>query len=326
MSNGIGDGIRQLCDRPWQRARARGCMLGQFCGDALGGLVEFQSSDQIRSEYPNGVRNMADGGPFNTIAGQPTDDSEMALMLARSLVADAGFDRGKVRRRYREWLESGPFDCGNTIWKGLSGERNFESQANGALMRISPLGIFGAGRNLDDVAEWARQDASITHPNPVCQQANALFAMAIATAVGQGIDGKSLHDAIVSWAVELNVDPALRKVVEAVDQEPWINRTVSKAGWVLVALQNAMWQLVNAPDLEAAIIDTANRGGDSDTNAAICGALLGSVYGIDALPERWVNTVLNCRPEAGKAGVRQPRPEKFWPVDAMKLADELLAV
>ncbi len=300
-------------------------MLGQFCGDALGGLVEFQSSDQIRSEYPNGVRNMADGGPFNTIAGQPTDDSEMALMLARSLVADAGFDRGKVRRRYREWLESGPFDCGNTIWKGLSGERNFESQANGALMRISPLGIFGAGRNLDDVAEWARQDASITHPNPVCQQANALFAMAIATAVGQGIDGKSLHDAIVSWAVELNVDPALRKVVEAVDQEPWINRTVSKAGWVLVALQNAMWQLVNAPDLEAAIIDTANRGGDSDTNAAICGALLGSVYGIDALPERWVNTVLNCRPEAGKAGVRQPRPEKLWPVDAMKLADELLA-
>ena len=325
MSNGIGDGTRQLCDRPWQRARARGCMLGQFCGDALGGLVEFQSSDQIRSEYPNGVRNMADGGPFNTIAGQPTDDSEMALMLARSLVADAGFDRGKVRRRYREWLESGPFDCGNTIWKGLSGERNFESQANGALMRISPLGIFGAARNLDDVAEWARQDASITHPNPVCQQANALFAMAIATAVGQGIDGKSLHDAIVSWAVELNVDPALRKVVEAVDQEPWINRTVSKAGWVLVALQNAMWQLVNAPDLEAAIIDTANRGGDSDTNAAICGALLGSVYGIDALPERWVNTVLNCRPEAGKAGVRQPRPEKFWPVDAMKLADELLA-
>ena len=300
-------------------------MLGQFCGDALGGLVEFQSSDQIRSEYPNGVRNMADGGPFNTIAGQPTDDSEMALMLARSLVADAGFDRGKVRRRYREWLESGPFDCGNTIWKGLSGERNFESQANGALMRISPLGIFGAGRNLDDVAEWARQDASITHPNPVCQQANALFAMAIATAVGQGIDGKSLHDAIVSWAVELNVDPALRKVVEAVDQEPWINRTVSKAGWVLVALQNAMWQLVNAPDLEAAIIDTANRGGDSDTNAAICGALLGSVYGIDALPERWVNTVLNCRPEAGKAGVRQPRPENFWPVDAMKLADKLLA-
>jgi len=192
-------------------------------------------------------------------------------------------------------------------------------------MRISPLGIFGAGRSLEDVAEWARQDASITHPNPVCQQANALFAMAIATAIGQGIDGKSLHDAIVSWAVELNVDPALRKVVEAVDQEPWINRTVSKAGWVLVALQNAMWQLVNAPDLEAAIIDTANRGGDSDTNAAICGALLGSVYGIDALPERWVNTVLSCRPEAGKAGVRQPRPEKFWPVDAMKLADELLA-
>ena len=325
MSVKEGGGTREVCDRPWQRARARGCLLGQFCGDALGGLVEFKGRDQIRSEYPGGVRDMADGGPFNTMAGQPTDDSEMALMLARSLVAKRGFDRRTVRKRYGEWLDSGPFDCGNTIWQGLNGERNFESQANGALMRISPLGIFGAGRNLDDVAEWARQDASITHPNPVCQQANALFAMAIATAIAQGTDGKSLHGEIVSWTVEHDVDPSLRRAVEAVDQEPWIDRTVSKAGWVLIALQNAMWQLVNAPDLEAAIIDTANRGGDSDTNAAICGALLGSVYGVDALPDRWVNTVLNCRPADGATGVRQPRPEMFWPVDAIELADGLLA-
>lgn len=325
MSAKEGNGTRQVCDRPWQRARARGCLLGQFCGDALGGLVEFKGRDQIRSEYPGGVRDMADGGPFNTIAGQPTDDSEMALMLARSLAAKREFDRKTVRKRYREWLDSGPFDCGNTIWQGLNGERNFESQANGALMRISPLGIFGAGRNLDDVSEWARQDASITHPNPVCQQANALFAMAIATAIAQGTDGKSLHGEIVSWAVEHDVDPSLRRAVGAVDEEPWIDRTVSKAGWVLIALQNAMWQLVNAPDLEAAIIDTANRGGDSDTNAAICGALLGSVYGVDALPDRWMNTVLNCRPADGAVGVRQPRPEMFWPVDAIELADGLLA-
>jgi len=66
-------------------ARARGCLLGQLAGDALGSLVEFQSPEEIHRSYPAGVRKLADGGTWNTIAGQPTDDSEMALLLARML-------------------------------------------------------------------------------------------------------------------------------------------------------------------------------------------------------------------------------------------------
>lgn len=66
-------------------ARARGCLLGQLAGDALGSLVEFQSPEEIHRSYPEGVRELADGGTWNTIAGQPTDDSEMALLLARML-------------------------------------------------------------------------------------------------------------------------------------------------------------------------------------------------------------------------------------------------
>src|ERR1019366_8629903 len=65
-------------------ARAQGCLLGQFAGDALGSLVEFQSPAQIRARYPDGPRLLEDGGSWNTIAGQPTDDSELALALARS--------------------------------------------------------------------------------------------------------------------------------------------------------------------------------------------------------------------------------------------------
>jgi len=60
--------------------RAQGRLLGQLAGDALGSLVEFRSQDDIRREYPNGVRELTDGGTWNTIAGQPTDDSEMALL------------------------------------------------------------------------------------------------------------------------------------------------------------------------------------------------------------------------------------------------------
>jgi len=67
-------------------SRAQGCLLGQLAGDALGSLVEFEPPEVILLRYPQGVRELADGGTFDTIAGQPTDDSEMALLLARMLV------------------------------------------------------------------------------------------------------------------------------------------------------------------------------------------------------------------------------------------------
>ena len=56
-------------------SRAQGCLLGQLAGDSLGSLVEFQSPKDIRRKYPDGVRELADGGTWWTIAGRPTDDS-----------------------------------------------------------------------------------------------------------------------------------------------------------------------------------------------------------------------------------------------------------
>jgi ADP-ribosylglycohydrolase len=91
-------------------SRAQGCLLGQLAGDALGSLVEFQSADEIRRTYPNSVRELADGGTWNTIAGQPTDDSEMARML----VEQRKYDADQARQAYSFWLNSGPFDCGST--------------------------------------------------------------------------------------------------------------------------------------------------------------------------------------------------------------------
>ena len=303
--------------------RAQGCLLGQLVGDALGSLVEFQTPDQIRKSYPGGVRDMADGGPFNTIAGQPTDDSEMALALARALVERGVYDAGAARSAYLAWLDSRPFDCGKTIMTGLRGHPDPESQANGALMRISPLGIFGAGRNLHHVADWAVQDASLTHPHPLCGQINALFAMAIAHAVQTGAGPKELIGEILGWAQEMEADRILFRVIKASINMPPRNY-VHQQGWVLIAFGNAIWQLLNAPCFEDALMDTVQRGGDTDTNAAICGALIGAVHGLQAIPERWSRTVLQCRPEAGRPGVHRPRPREYWPVDALELAQQLI--
>jgi len=304
-------------------SRAQGCLLGQLAGDSLGSLVEFRSPDDIRREYPEGIRELTDGGTWNTIAGQPTDDSEMALLLARMLATQGKYDPDEARRAYIFWLDSGPFDCGMTVSSGLQGRPNPDSQANGAMMRVSPLGIFGANHDPELVAEWARQDAVITHPHPVCQQANALYTMAIARAVRDGCDARNLYRQIVTWAEGMKVDRGLLDAVRGAAEAPPIDY-VHQQGWVLTAFRNALWQLLHAPDLEEAVVDTVMRGGDTDTNAAICGALLGAVHGRNAVPSQWVESLLKCRPAAGQPHVRRPRPECFWPVDALELAERLV--
>ena len=304
-------------------SRAQGCLLGQLIGDSLGSLVEFQRPERIRSRYPDGVRDMADGGTWNTIAGQPTDDSEMALLLARSLASEGKFDKAEVKKAYVFWLNSGPFDCGTTIQSGLTGRLSPQSQANGAMMRISPLGIFGVNYALEQVAEWARQDAAITHIHSVCQQANALFAMAIAYAVRTGCKADDLYQEIVGWAEEMDVESSLKETISAAADSP-PDDFVDSQGWVLIAFRNVLWQLRTADDVEEGIVDTIMRGGDTDTNAAICGALLGAVHGREAIPDRWIETIRGCRPRAGTPGVYKPRPECFWPADALELAEQLI--
>jgi ADP-ribosylglycohydrolase len=298
-------------------------MLGQIAGDSLGSLVEFQSKEQIRAEYPGGVRLLADGGPFDLIAGQPTDDSEMALDMARQLAALGRYCAMRTGRAYCAWLDSGPFDCGITIRNALNGMPTPNSQANGALMRVSPLGIFGAGRKRADVMDWARKDAALTHVHPVCGQANALFAALLAHAIREGGTGAELYEALLGWMKRMKLEPALREAVErAAHGKP--RDYQSQMGWVLVAFQNALWQMLHAPSFEEGVVDTVMQGGDTDTNAAIAGALLGAIHGEEAVPAQWREAILNCRTEAGSPSVRTPRPQRYWPVDALELADALL--
>ncbi len=303
---------------------AQGCLLGQLIGDSLGSLVEFMTPKEIWRKYPDGVRDMADGGIWDTIAGQPTDDSEMALILAQTLAAQGRFDPEEVKKAYVFWLDSGPFDCGTTIYNGLTGWHTPDSQANGAMMRISPLGIFGVQYELEQVAEWARQDAAITHIHPLCQEANMLFAMAIAHTARTRCSANELYGQIVAWADEMNASRNLKKAIAGAAESP-PDDFIRFQGWVLIAFRNALWQLLNANNVEEGIVDTIMRGGDTDTNAAICGALLGAVYGREAIPGRWIETIRNCRPQAGMPGVQRPRPECFWPLDALELAERLTA-
>jgi ADP-ribosylglycohydrolase/fructose-1,6-bisphosphatase/inositol monophosphatase family enzyme len=294
--------------------RAQGCLLGQVIGDSLGSRVEFKSAAEIAKRFPDGVRELADGGVFHTIAGQPTDDSEMALTLARALVRDGRHDADRVLDAYREWLQTRPIDIGETTERGLLGMHTNESQSNGSLMRVAPIGIWAAG-DPARAAATARVDSALTHPNPVCLEACAAFCAAIAA----GIAGASRAE-MAKTALAHCAGPAR----EAIERNALPADFQDRQGWVITALQNAFFRLGATDDVEEALISTVGCGGDTDTNAAIAGALLGACHGRAAFPIRWVTTVLACRPLA-EANAPRPRPMAYWPDDVLELAEALLS-
>jgi ADP-ribosyl-[dinitrogen reductase] hydrolase len=317
--------VRQLRGRletdPGRLGRAQGCLLGQVAGDNLGALVEFAHQAEIRSGHPDGPRLLVDGGVWSILAGQATDDSEMALALARSIVARGRFEPEAVLEGYCEWLRSSPFDVGGTVGAALRDHPNPASQANGSLMRAAPLGIHAHALAPALAAELARQDSSLTHPNPVCGDAAAAFVVAVAHAIREGDGPEGAWGAALGWATGQGAARLVIEALQAARLAPPVCDAESQ-GWVKVALQNAFFELLHAPSLEEGVVATVRRGGDTDTNAAITGALLGAVHGRKAIPAQWRSMILSCRPLPPRA--QRVRPRACWPVDVLEIAERLL--
>ena len=319
--------------------RAQGCLLGQLAGDALGSMVEFQGVAAIRRRYPSGLRTIGPSPVFHTLAGQPTDDSELALLLARALLTAGRYDDEAVAAAYASWRDTRPFDIGNTIGQATHAmlrarERgqplapaaraaaNSASEANGALMRQSPLAIFGHALPPAHLAAAVRADTTLTHPHQVCQDASAAFVVALAAVIGEGLAAEAAYARAVAWDRRHGHSPTVTQALADAYRRP--PDYEHHQGHALIALQNAFYQALHAPTLEEGIVATVMGGGDTDTNAAIAGALLGALHGARAVPSQWRTALLTCRPQPGAAGVEQPRPPACWPVDALVLAERLL--
>jgi ADP-ribosylglycohydrolase/fructose-1,6-bisphosphatase/inositol monophosphatase family enzyme len=292
-------------------SRAQGVLLGQVIGDSLGSRVEFKSAAEIARLFPGGVRDLADGGPYHTIAGQPTDDSEMALTLARAILRHHGFERDKVLDAYRDWMQTRPIDIGETTERGLLGLHTTESESNGSLMRVSPIGVWAAG-DPARAAAAAREDSALTHPNPVCVEACAGFCAAIAAGVAGATRKEMVEVAAAHCTGPAHEAIQCNAVPDSFDKSR-----------VITSLQNAFYRLSSRASLEESLVATVGCGGDTDTNAAVAGALLGALHGREAFPSRWIYPVLACRPLAEAADPR-PRPMEYWPDDVLEVAEALL--
>ena len=153
------------------------------------------------------------------------------------------------------------------------------------------------------------QDATLTHPNAICQHANRVYAETVTYAIRTG----SAPESIYRYALEVaertkSPKGVIDAVVNAASKPP--DDYSRQMGWVLIALQNAFWQLLHAESLEQGVASTVMSGGDTDTNAAIAGALLGAVRAMSSVPLQWLDRILTCRPISGVAG--HPRPAAFW--------------
>jgi len=250
------------------------------------------------------------------------------------LVQARQYDDEKVAEAYGRWYGSHPFDIGGTTRMALSAAHrsqkdkaaaaqdnaNRDSQSNGSLMRISPIGVWA--RDPKIAAHAAERDSKLSHPNQACVTACASFAAAIAKGIKTGD-----RDAMLRTA-ELFTDSPPDSLMHEVLAAALAGSKPSgvdgpEQGWVAIAYQNAFYHLARGSAFEDALVETVGLGGDTDTNAAVAGALLGSLYGIGPIPQRWILPVLSCRPHV-ELGAKRPRPEEYWPDDILDVADALL--
>jgi ADP-ribosylglycohydrolase len=189
--------------------RERGALLGLAVGDALGTTYEFERIEQ--PPYPalatGPATDVAGGGPFGLEAGQVTDDTQLAVCLARSLAERGSFDVDDVAARYVAWSEHA-FDIGRQTSAAIArlerGERppsaaleHWRAQGrqpagNGSLMRTAPIAVALRGASEGMLIDAAIADSLITHGDPRCVLACAAFDGAIAAAVSEPLDGRAM--------------------------------------------------------------------------------------------------------------------------------------
>ena len=263
------------------RDRARGAFLGLAVGDALGAPVEFMTTGEIRAQF-GVLTEIVGGGWLRLKPGQVTDDTEMALCIARAVVSCQGWDLGAIAEQFSRWLRSKPVDVGDTCRRGIRGYMltgqletpcNQWDAGNGAAMRMLPAAILSTG---DDalLREYAVAQARITHNHPLSDAACIWLGKLLQL---------SFHGCSKS---------RLRREVEGLlaahPQFRFIPYPGLATGYVVDTLQTVFHHFFRGRDFEECLVGTVNQGGDADTTGAIIGALAGAYYGEEGIPRRWL--------------------------------------
>jgi ADP-ribosylglycohydrolase len=305
--------------------RARAALYGLAIGDALGMPTQMLSRDEVAAQFGT-LEGFRDAPADHVIAagipaGSTTNDTDQALLLADALLAGGGHvDSEDLARRLLAWAERarergsldllGPSTSAAVTALVADGPLDMFGRSgatNGAAMRITPVGLVVAADDLAALVDLVVEASRVTHYTSVA----IAGAAAVAAAVSAGIAGASVTEATtvavsaaelgqqrgewvagaaiprrIAWAVGLvdtnDHDRSVRDVVELVGTSIATQESVPAAFAILSLHPDEPWQ---------ACLTAASLGGDSDTIAAMTGAIAGACHGMDHWPQHAVQTV-----------------------------------
>jgi ADP-ribosyl-[dinitrogen reductase] hydrolase len=227
--------------------------------------------------------------------GDYTDDTQMALLIAESLVENRGFVASDIAKRFQSWARTAK-DVGTQTRAALNmagylddpeacAARYYDHHpdsngGNGALMRCAPVALFCLN-SLEKMALISRASARLTHYDPKAQSSCLILNAWIRAAICEHVrDGRPTALAMLKDN-ELHAWHRLQRI------EAYGEDDISSSGYTVHTLEAAAWSFLTTDCYEEAVVRAANLGDDADTVAAVCGALAGAFYGYASIPPRW---------------------------------------
>ena len=288
------------------RGRLLGCLLGAVVGDALGVPVEFESRAARDADPVTGVRGH---GTYDQPPGTWSDDSSLLLATADSLT-HRGYDPADMIARFLTWLKGQAytphgevFDIGVTTRRALArfaegtpaaacGGRDEHDNGNGSLMRIAPLSLYVRRLAPAEVVRCSAEVSGLTHAHPRSQLCCAYFSLLLREVTA----GQPLRVAMASASASLDPyvpdserEPLARILSGSILHAPAAD--VRGSGYVVHCLEASLWCAAREPSYERAVLAAINLGEDTDTTAAVTGALAGALHGLRAVPEAWLRAL-----------------------------------
>lgn len=286
-------------------------MLGAALGDSLGAVLEFDH--EITKEKVEHALTLPGGGCWKVGPAQFTDDTELQMSLSDSLIDKPGnitYEQklNSVAANYIRWIQSHPFDCGGTTARAFSidpkatnlatrmannsARCNAVSQANGQLMRVTPIAVWGHKLSEAELVNVARNDALLSHPHQVTQDCAASYCIAIVHLIHHPADAIGAFAKANTWALKHACSEVKQWLAESRGDSAKLDCAWRNIGWVKWGFILAFYHLRLHSDFTDAMRHTLSLGGDCDTNAAIVGGIMGAFWGADRLPKSMLNKLL----------------------------------
>lgn len=301
-------------------SKVKGGLFGLAAGDALGVPYEFFNRDKMSASPAYFMR--ADS--VNQLpAGSWSDDTSLTLATADSL-ADGG-DLTDMMEKFCRWFYDGDytpdgkaFGVGQTTREAIKryadegigvsqcGGGDDRENGNGSLMRIYPVAVYNyyrRGKNAvkDKTAQELLHNVSaLTHAHMLSQMCCGVYAAVVYEALSGAGGGKAVKNGVRKALRVYSQRPFFKDLMPEFQRlsDKNFHKTkedeIFSGGYVMDTLTAALWCVANTNNYRDCVLRAVNLGGDTDTTAAVAGAVAGTIYGFDNIPEDYRALILRA--------------------------------